>query len=119
VPGVQPSALQLYVLFDVRKVSYSVGNVLFVVRKVSYAVGNVLFVVRKVSYAVGNVLFVVRKVSYSVELYGIFVTAMLKFTAMNIFRKLPIGIQDFEDLCMNNYLYVDKTACISQLTINH
>ncbi|MDR2362460.1 MAG: ATP-binding protein, partial [Prevotellaceae bacterium] len=34
---------------------------------------------------------------------------------MNTFRKLPIGIQDFEDLRTNNYLYVDKTAYIYQL----
>ncbi|MCL1938718.1 MAG: ATP-binding protein [Candidatus Azobacteroides sp.] len=30
-------------------------------------------------------------------------------------RKLPIGIQDFEDLRINNYLYVDKTTFIYQL----
>ncbi|MCL1942848.1 MAG: ATP-binding protein [Candidatus Azobacteroides sp.] len=30
-------------------------------------------------------------------------------------RKLPIGIQDFEDLRTNGYLYVDKTAYIYQL----
>ncbi|MDR0704233.1 MAG: ATP-binding protein [Planctomycetaceae bacterium] len=30
-------------------------------------------------------------------------------------RKLPIGIQDFEDLRTNNYLYVDKTAYVYQL----
>ncbi|GHT45484.1 ATPase AAA [Bacteroidia bacterium] len=30
-------------------------------------------------------------------------------------RKLPIGIQDFEDLRTNGYLYVDKTAYICQL----
>ncbi|MDR1341894.1 MAG: AAA family ATPase, partial [Prevotellaceae bacterium] len=30
-------------------------------------------------------------------------------------RKLPIGIQDFEDLRTNGYLYVDKTAHIYQL----
>ncbi|MDR2362383.1 MAG: AAA family ATPase, partial [Prevotellaceae bacterium] len=34
---------------------------------------------------------------------------------MNTSRKLPIGIQDFEDLRTNNYLYVDKTAYIYQL----
>ena len=31
-------------------------------------------------------------------------------------RKLPIGIQSFEDLRRNNYLYVDKTELIYQLT---
>jgi len=31
---------------------------------------------------------------------------------MNTVRKLPIGIQDFEDLRTNNYLYVDKTQYI-------
>ena len=31
-------------------------------------------------------------------------------------RKLPIGIQDFEDLRTNGYLYVDKTAFIYNLT---
>lgn len=30
-------------------------------------------------------------------------------------RNLPIGIQDFEDLRTNNYLYVDKTALIYRL----
>ncbi|GHT67407.1 hypothetical protein AGMMS50239_30520 [Bacteroidia bacterium] len=30
-------------------------------------------------------------------------------------RKLPIGIQDFEDLRTNGYLYVDKTAYIYRL----
>ncbi|GHT68977.1 ATPase AAA [Bacteroidia bacterium] len=34
---------------------------------------------------------------------------------MSINRKLPIGIQDFEDLRTNNYLYVDKTAFIYRL----
>ncbi len=28
---------------------------------------------------------------------------------MDYNRKLPIGIQSFEDLRANNYLYVDKT----------
>ncbi|MDR2115192.1 MAG: AAA family ATPase, partial [Planctomycetaceae bacterium] len=31
-------------------------------------------------------------------------------------RKLPIGIQDFEDLRTNDYLYVDKTLYVYQLT---
>jgi hypothetical protein len=30
-------------------------------------------------------------------------------------RKLPVGVQDFEDLRMNNYLYVDKTAYVYHL----
>lgn len=28
----------------------------------------------------------------------------------NLMRKLPIGIQTFEDIRRKNYLYVDKTA---------
>ena len=34
---------------------------------------------------------------------------------MLIERKLPVGIQDFEDLRTNGYLYVDKTAYIYRL----
>jgi hypothetical protein len=34
---------------------------------------------------------------------------------MSSIRKLPIGIQDFEDLRTNGYLYVDKTAYIYRL----
>jgi hypothetical protein len=34
---------------------------------------------------------------------------------MNQQRKLPIGIQSFEDLRANNYLYVDKTAYVHRL----
>ena len=34
---------------------------------------------------------------------------------MNTTRKLPIGIQDFEYLRRNNFLYVDKTQYIYQL----
>ncbi|MDR0604650.1 MAG: AAA family ATPase, partial [Bacteroidales bacterium] len=34
---------------------------------------------------------------------------------MSTIRKLPIGIQDFEDLRTNNYLYIDKTAYLYQL----
>ncbi|MDR1458866.1 MAG: AAA family ATPase, partial [Bacteroidales bacterium] len=30
-------------------------------------------------------------------------------------RKLPIGVQDFEDLRTNGYLYIDKTNYIYQL----
>jgi hypothetical protein len=33
----------------------------------------------------------------------------------NILRKLPLGIQDFEDLRQNGYLYADKTAFIYRL----
>ena len=32
-----------------------------------------------------------------------------------IMRKLPIGIQTFEDIRRDNYLYVDKTAFVWQL----
>jgi hypothetical protein len=38
----------------------------------------------------------------------------MKGTVMSNNRKLPIGIQDFEDLRTNDYLYVDKTAYIYQ-----
>jgi hypothetical protein len=31
---------------------------------------------------------------------------------LEVLRKLPVGIQSFEDLRTNNYLYVDKTAYI-------
>jgi hypothetical protein len=34
---------------------------------------------------------------------------------MLLTRKLPIGIQDFEDLRTNNYVYVDKTAYLYRL----
>lgn len=34
---------------------------------------------------------------------------------MQITRKLPIGIQSFEDLRKNNYLYVDKTEFVFRL----
>jgi hypothetical protein len=30
-------------------------------------------------------------------------------------RKMPIGIQDFEDLRTNGYMYVDKTAYLYRL----
>ncbi|MDR1603611.1 MAG: AAA family ATPase, partial [Gracilibacteraceae bacterium] len=30
-------------------------------------------------------------------------------------RKLPVGIQDFEDLRTNNFLYVDKTDLVYRL----
>ena len=35
-----------------------------------------------------------------------------------IMRKLPIGIQTFEDIRRDNYLYVDKTAFVWQLAAN-
>jgi hypothetical protein len=34
---------------------------------------------------------------------------------MNIIRKLPIGIQDFEDLRTGDYLCVDKTEYLYRL----
>jgi hypothetical protein len=34
---------------------------------------------------------------------------------MTVTRKLPIGIQDFEDLRTNDYLYVDKTSYVYRL----
>ncbi|MDR1097844.1 MAG: ATP-binding protein [Tannerella sp.] len=35
---------------------------------------------------------------------------------MNTVRKLPVGIQDFEDLRTNDYLYVDKTEYVYRLS---
>lgn len=35
---------------------------------------------------------------------------------VNLMHKLPIGIQTFEDIRKNNYLYVDKTAFVWQMT---
>lgn len=37
---------------------------------------------------------------------------------MNNLRKLPVGIQTFEDLRKNNYLYVDKTDMIYEIVSN-
>ncbi|MGP1490137.1 MAG: AAA family ATPase, partial [Treponema sp.] len=34
---------------------------------------------------------------------------------MNITRKLPIGVQSFEKLRRNGYLYIDKTTFLWQL----
>ena len=34
---------------------------------------------------------------------------------MEQMRKLPIGIQTFEEIRKDNYLYVDKTAMIYQI----
>ncbi|MDR1337026.1 MAG: AAA family ATPase, partial [Tannerella sp.] len=34
---------------------------------------------------------------------------------MNTVRKLPIGIQDFEDLRTRDFLYVDKTEYLYRL----
>ncbi len=34
-------------------------------------------------------------------------------------QKLPIGVQDFRKIRENDYLYVDKTALIYQLTVNN
>jgi len=34
---------------------------------------------------------------------------------MNLARKLPVGIQDFEKLLTNNFVYVDKTQYVYQL----
>lgn len=38
---------------------------------------------------------------------------------MEQMRKLPIGIQTFEKLREENYLYVDKTAWLSNLRLFH
>ena len=37
---------------------------------------------------------------------------------MQEYRKLPIGIQDFEDLRKNGYIYIDKTEHIYNLISN-
>lgn len=37
---------------------------------------------------------------------------------MNNSRKLPIGIQTFENLRKGNYLYIDKTDLIYQIATN-
>ncbi|WP_253677335.1 AAA family ATPase [Treponema sp. OMZ 788] len=34
---------------------------------------------------------------------------------MTDIRKIPIGIQSFEDLRVKNFLYVDKTSYVAQL----
>ncbi|MDR2563591.1 MAG: AAA family ATPase, partial [Prevotellaceae bacterium] len=34
---------------------------------------------------------------------------------MTDIRKLPIGIQNFEDLRTNNYIYVDKTQYLYRM----
>ena len=34
---------------------------------------------------------------------------------MSQFRKLPIGIEDFEEIRSENFYYVDKTKLIEQL----
>ncbi len=38
-----------------------------------------------------------------------------KKNRMEQMRKLPIGIQTFEEIRKENYLYVDKTAMVYQL----
>ena len=38
---------------------------------------------------------------------------------MEQMRKLPIGIQTFEKLREENYLYVDKTAMVYKLSLIH
>ena len=40
---------------------------------------------------------------------------MLQSLIMDLSRKLPIGIQDFEKLRRGNYLYVDKTNFVYEL----
>lgn len=40
---------------------------------------------------------------------------MVRKKVMTTMRKLPIGIQSFENIRNENYLYVDKTALIYQL----
>ena len=37
---------------------------------------------------------------------------------MTYTRKYPVGIQNFEEIISNNYVYVDKTALIHYL-VNH
>ena len=42
-------------------------------------------------------------------------TGVVRKKVMTTMRKLPIGIQSFENIRNENYLYVDKTALIYQL----
>ena len=37
----------------------------------------------------------------------------------DLMRKLPIGIQTFEDIRRKNYLYVDKTALVWRMAESH
>ena len=37
---------------------------------------------------------------------------------MNVLRRLPVGIQTFEDIRKNNLLYIDKTEYLAQLVIS-
>ena len=37
----------------------------------------------------------------------------------NMQKKLPIGIENFEDMIKENYYYVDKTGLIKQLLNEH
>ncbi len=37
----------------------------------------------------------------------------------NMQKKLPIGIENFEDMIKENYYYVDKTGLIKQLLKEH
>ena len=43
----------------------------------------------------------------------------LKEGELMMFKKLPIGIQSFEKLREDNFLYVDKTALIYELVHNN
>ena len=47
------------------------------------------------------------------EIMSIFEWSINKKITMNsVLRKLPIGIQTFEDIRRDDYLYVDKTAFV-------
>ena len=48
----------------------------------------------------------------------IFAYSSKKRNKMEQMRKLPIGIQTFEKLREENYLYVDKTAMVYKIASN-
>jgi len=54
-----------------------------------------------------------KQVSFKSNIFTIF--AFVKLLIMTTIRKLPIGIQDFEYLRKENFLYVDKTQYVYQL----
>ena len=49
------------------------------------------------------------------KVLSLLTTGVVRKKVMTTMRKLPIGIQSFENIRNENYLYVDKTALIYQL----
>ena len=49
------------------------------------------------------------------KVLSLFNNGVVRKKVMTTMRKLPIGIQSFENIRNENYLYVDKTALIYQL----